>query len=72
MILAAWRGQTRETRELVELTKQEARSRGEGVALAICDYARAVLCNGLREYDEDAWLPDRPAHSRRSSSRTGV
>jgi DNA-binding CsgD family transcriptional regulator len=52
MILAAWRGQTRETQELVELTMQEARSRGEGVALAICDYARAVLYNGLGQYDD--------------------
>jgi DNA-binding CsgD family transcriptional regulator len=52
MILAAWRGQTRETQELVELTMQEARSRGEGVALAICDYVRAVLFNGLGQYDD--------------------
>jgi DNA-binding CsgD family transcriptional regulator len=52
MILAAWRGQTRETQELVELTMHDARARGEGVALAICDYARAVLCNSLGQYDE--------------------
>jgi DNA-binding CsgD family transcriptional regulator len=52
MILAAWRGQMRETEELVELTRQDARARGEGVALAICDYARAVVCNSLGQYDE--------------------
>jgi DNA-binding CsgD family transcriptional regulator len=52
MILAAWRGQQRETRALVEATIREARSRGEGIALAVGDYARAVLCNGLGEYDE--------------------
>jgi DNA-binding CsgD family transcriptional regulator len=52
MILSAWRGQMRETEELVERTMQDARDRGEGVALAICDYARAVLCNSLGQYDE--------------------
>jgi hypothetical protein len=52
MILAAWRGQARETRALVEVTSREARSRGEGIALAVGDYARAVLCNGLGQYDE--------------------
>ena len=40
------------TRDLVEATSQEATARGEGVALAICAYARAVLCNGLGEYEE--------------------
>ena len=40
------------TRDLVEATSQEATARGEGVALAICEYARAVLCNGLGEYEE--------------------
>jgi AAA ATPase-like protein len=52
MILAAWRGRTRKTRELAELTMREARSRGEGVALAVRDYAGAVLCNGQCQYDE--------------------
>jgi len=52
MILAAWRGQARETRALVEVTSRDARSRGEGIALAVGDYARAVLCNGLGQYDE--------------------
>jgi DNA-binding CsgD family transcriptional regulator len=52
MILAAWRGQARETRALVEATSRDARSRGEGIALAVGDYARAVLCNGLGQYDE--------------------
>ena len=52
LIMAAWRGQARDARELIELTTGEAGSRGEGIGLAISEYARAVLCNGLGEYDE--------------------
>jgi DNA-binding CsgD family transcriptional regulator len=52
MILAAWRGRGIETRALLDATTQQARSRGEGIALAVSDYARAVLCNGLSEYEE--------------------
>jgi DNA-binding CsgD family transcriptional regulator len=52
MILAAWRGQARETETLIEVTSREARARGEGIALAVSDYARAVLANGLGNYDE--------------------
>ena len=52
LILEAWRGRPRETRELIDLTLREAGSRGEGIGLAIGEYARAVLCNGLGRYDE--------------------
>ena len=52
LILAAWRGQAREARELIEATTGESRSRGEGIGLAICEYTHAVLCNGLGEYEE--------------------
>ena len=52
LILAGWRGQAREARELIETTTRESRSRGEGIGLAICEYTRAVLCNGLGEYEE--------------------
>ena len=31
---------------------REASARGEGVGVAICEYAHAVLCNGLGLYDE--------------------
>ena len=31
---------------------REAGSRGEGIGLAISEYARAVLCNGLGQYEE--------------------
>jgi DNA-binding CsgD family transcriptional regulator len=52
LILAAWRGQAREARRLIETTTRDAGSRGEGIGLAICEYARAVLCNGLGQYEE--------------------
>jgi DNA-binding CsgD family transcriptional regulator len=52
LILHAWRGDARETKELIETTTRDAGARGEGIGLAICEYARAVLCNGLGQYDE--------------------
>jgi DNA-binding CsgD family transcriptional regulator len=52
LILTAWQGKAREARELIEVTIGEATSRGEGVGVAICEYAHAVLCNGLGEYGE--------------------
>ena len=52
LILAAWRGQAREVSELIEVTMREAGSRGEGIGIAICEYAHAVLCNGLGQYEE--------------------
>jgi DNA-binding CsgD family transcriptional regulator len=33
-------------------TIRESRSRGEGIGLAVSEYARAVLCNGLGQYEE--------------------
>jgi DNA-binding CsgD family transcriptional regulator len=50
--VAAWRGQAREARELIEVTMREAASRGEGVGVAVSEYAHAVLCNSLGQYDE--------------------
>jgi DNA-binding CsgD family transcriptional regulator len=52
LVLTAWQGQAREGRELIEVTIGEASARGEGVGVAICEYSRAVLCNGLGQYDE--------------------
>ena len=52
LILDAWRGQTREAGELIESTTRDAGARGEGIGLAIAEYTRAVLCNGLSQYDE--------------------
>src|SRR5918997_2158260 len=52
LILDAWQGKERETRGLIELTRREAGSRGEGIGVAISEYARAVLCNGVGQSDE--------------------
>ena len=52
LILMAWQGRARETRELIESTLRDASSRGEGIGVAISEYARAVLCNGLGQYEE--------------------
>ena len=37
---------------LIEVTIREAGSRGEGIGIAICEYAHAVLCNGFGQYEE--------------------
>jgi hypothetical protein len=52
LILRAWRGDAQQVRELIESTTREAGTRGEGIGLAICEYTRAVLCNGLGHYEE--------------------
>jgi DNA-binding CsgD family transcriptional regulator len=52
LILHAWRGDASETKELIEITTRDAAARGEGIGLAICEYAHAVLCNGLGQYEE--------------------
>ena len=52
LILAAWRGEAREASTLIETTTHAARSRGEGIGLTICEYARAVLLNGFGRYEE--------------------
>jgi DNA-binding CsgD family transcriptional regulator len=51
LTLAAWRGQAREASELIEVTLREVSARGEGVGVAICEYAHAVLRNGLGDYE---------------------
>ena len=52
LILRAWRGTPHEARPMIESTIREAGLRGEGIGVAISEYARAVLCNGLGEYEE--------------------
>lgn len=49
-VLAAWRGQQTEALELIEAGVADANARGEGRAIAIGDYATAVLHNGLGQY----------------------
>jgi DNA-binding CsgD family transcriptional regulator len=52
LILSAWRGRVHESEELIDATEREAEARGEGIGMAICAYARAVLCNGIGRYRE--------------------
>jgi DNA-binding CsgD family transcriptional regulator len=50
--LAALRGHEAELSQLVETTAREAVARGEGLALAVNEFARSLLYNGLGRYDE--------------------
>jgi DNA-binding CsgD family transcriptional regulator len=52
LILSAWQGNTHDALELIDDAKRAAAGRGEGIGVAICEYSRAVLCNGLGRYDE--------------------
>ncbi|WP_155370281.1 helix-turn-helix transcriptional regulator [Catellatospora vulcania] len=51
LLLAAWQGRESQARRLIDAARAEASARGEGRALAIADYATAVLHNGLGRYD---------------------
>ena len=50
--LAAWSGRKNEAAVLIEATLAEVRLRGEGIGMAVTEWANAVLCNGLGRYDE--------------------
>ena len=52
LILAAWQGDEHEATELIETTVRAAQSRGEGVGVAISEYARAVLSNSTGHHEE--------------------
>jgi DNA-binding CsgD family transcriptional regulator len=52
MRLAAMRGQRAQTLTLVEQTAAEAPQRGEGISVAVAEWTRAVLYNGLGNYSE--------------------
>jgi DNA-binding CsgD family transcriptional regulator len=50
--LAALRSREAETTYLIERTRTEVISRGEGIGLSVLDWAAAVLYNGLGRYEE--------------------
>jgi DNA-binding CsgD family transcriptional regulator len=52
LMLAAWRGDEAEARELFEAGRREATARGEGMGLDILEWATALLYNGLGRYAE--------------------
>ena len=49
--LAAWRGQTSTAVNLIEVMTRGARTRGEGAAITVAEYATAILYNGLGQYE---------------------
>ena len=54
LLLAAWRGDAPGAAELAGEMARGAADRGEGAALTYTDYARAVLYNGLGDYQSAA------------------
>ncbi len=54
VLLAAWRGDRHRAADLMEEMAAAGSRRGEGSALTYVDYARAVLYNGLADFDRAA------------------
>lgn len=52
LALAAFRGREQESRTLIDDIMNDAVPRGQGAAVTVAQWARAVLCNGLGQYDE--------------------
>jgi ATP/maltotriose-dependent transcriptional regulator MalT len=48
----AWEGRAENAEDLIQATIRDARSRGEGIGVAVSDYTHAVLCNGAGKYEE--------------------
>jgi DNA-binding CsgD family transcriptional regulator len=52
LLVAAFRGEEHEARQLAEAITKDSSARGEGLALAVTSWATAVLCNGLGRYED--------------------
>jgi DNA-binding CsgD family transcriptional regulator len=52
LMLAAWRGNEQDALELFEAGRAEATARGEGMGLAVIEWATALLYNGWGRYAE--------------------
>jgi DNA-binding CsgD family transcriptional regulator len=52
LLVAAFRGEERQARQIAEAITQDSSARGEGLALAVVSWATAVLCNGLGRYED--------------------
>jgi DNA-binding CsgD family transcriptional regulator len=52
LICAAWGGRTGEAPPLIDRTIREAGARGEGIGVAVSQYALAVLYNSQSQYEE--------------------
>lgn len=52
LALAAFRGREQASRTLIDAIMNDAVPRGQGAAVTVAQWAHAVLCNGLGQYDE--------------------
>jgi DNA-binding CsgD family transcriptional regulator len=52
LAIAVWQGREAEASRLIEATSEHFRAAGEGMGLALAEWATAVLYNGLARYDE--------------------
>jgi DNA-binding CsgD family transcriptional regulator len=52
MMLAAYRGSEVKARALIETVRMDAVAAGQAALIEHCNFARAVLCNGLGQYEE--------------------
>ena len=52
LMMAAWRGNEAEARELFEAARVEGTARGEGMGLRLLEWATALLYNGCGRYGE--------------------
>ena len=52
LVLSAWRGHEDDAQALFAQARQDARERGEGVALTTASLSAGILYNGLGRYDE--------------------
>jgi DNA-binding CsgD family transcriptional regulator len=50
LVLAAWRGQEGRALQLIEASIEDATAENEGMAIALAEYAQALLYNGLGRY----------------------
>src|SRR3954471_5200138 len=50
LVLAAWRGQEGRALHLIEASIEDATAQNEGTAIALAEYAQALLYNGLGRY----------------------
>jgi DNA-binding CsgD family transcriptional regulator len=63
VLLAGWRGQRERTARLREAIIDDATARGEGLAIAVAEWATAVLDNGLARYDQARHAAQRASES---------
>jgi DNA-binding CsgD family transcriptional regulator len=52
LALAAWTGREAEAAELIESTLNSAVPRGEGFAIPVASWSKALLCNSLGRYED--------------------